>query len=124
MYATRLVNTVLRLVVVCLSVLLGGCGRESKESPQPAAPSEVPTSPRGPVRLAGAPAPAVVIPESGDVNATLQQLTLALRDYVVRTRSVPKNFEEFATKSQARFPSPPAGKQYAIQGQQVILVER
>ena len=84
----------------------------------------MPTSPRGPVRTAGAPAPAVVIPEGGDVNATLQQLTLALRDYVVRTRSVPKNFEEFAAKSQVRFPLPPAGKKYAIQGQEVVMVKR
>ena len=71
-----------------------------------------------------APAPAAVIPDTGDVNATLQQLTLALRDYVVRNRSVPKNFEEFATKSGARFPQPPAGKQYAIQRQEVVLVKR
>ncbi len=84
----------------------------------------MPTSPRGPVRVSEAPAPATVIPDTGDVNATLQQLTLALRDYVVRTRSVPKNFEEFAAKSGARFPDPPAGKQYAIQGQQVVLVKR
>jgi len=113
----------LGLVLVCLSVLLAGCGRESKEPPQPVAPSEVPTSPRGPVRLSEAPAPATVIPDTGDVNATLKQLTLALRDYVVRTRSIPKNFDDFAAKSQTRFPPPPAGKKYAIQGQEVVLVK-
>jgi uncharacterized protein (UPF0147 family) len=69
-------------------------------------------------------APAPVIPDSGDVNATLQQLTQALRDYVVRTRSVPKNFDEFAAKSQAHFPQPPAGQKYAIEGQKVVLVKR
>jgi hypothetical protein len=74
--------------------------------------------------MSEAPAPAVVISDTGDVNAALQQLTQALRDYVVRTRSVPRNFEEFATKSGARFPQPPAGKQYAIKGQQVVLVKR
>jgi hypothetical protein len=68
--------------------------------------------------------PAAVIPDTGDVDATLQQLTLALRDYVVRSRSVPKNFDDFAAKSQARFPLPPAGKKYAIQGQKVVLVIR
>ena len=74
--------------------------------------------------MAGAPAPAVVIAEGADVNATLQKMTLALRDYVVRTRSVPKDFEDFAAKSQVRFPPPLAGKKYAIQGQEVVLVKR
>ena len=73
--------------------------------------------------MAGAPPPAAVIPDTGDVNATLQQLSLALRDYVVRTRSVPKNFEEFAAKSQARFPPPPTGQKYAIERQKVALVK-
>ncbi len=86
--------------------------------------SGVPVSPRGPTRVTGASPPAPAISDSGDVNATLQQLTLALRDYVVATRSVPKDFEEFAAKSQARFPAPPAGKKYAIKGQEVILVKR
>jgi len=54
----------------------------------------------------------------------LQQLTLALRDYVVRTRSVPKNFDDFAAKSQASFPQPPTGKKYAIEGQKVVLAKR
>ncbi len=70
-----------------------------------------------------APVPAAVIPDTGDVNATLQQLSLALRDYVVRSRSVPKNFDEFAAKSQARFPAPPAGQKYAIERQKVVLVK-
>jgi len=73
--------------------------------------------------MTGAPPPVALIPDTGDVNATLQQLTLALRDYVVRTRTVPKNFDEFAAKSQARFPLPPAGKKYAIEGQKVVLVK-
>jgi hypothetical protein len=69
-------------------------------------------------------APAPVIRDSGDVNATLQQLTQALRDYVVSTRSVPKDFEDFAAKSKTSFPQPPAGQKYAIQAQKVVLVKR
>ena len=65
-----------------------------------------------------------VVADTGDVNATLGQLTQALRDYVVRTRTVPKNFEEFAANSSVRFPPPPDGKKYAIQGQAVVLVKR
>ena len=68
--------------------------------------------------------PAAIIADTGDVNATLQKLTLALRDYVVSTRSVPKNFDEFAAKSHSSFPPPPAGQKYAIEGQKVVLAKR
>jgi len=47
-----------------------------------------------------------------------------LRRYVVRTRTVPRNFEDFAAKSSLQAPPPPAGKKYAIQGQAVIVVKR
>ncbi len=66
----------------------------------------------------------IVIADTGDVNATVQRLTAELRDYVVRTRSVPKTFEEFAAKSQVQFPPAPAGKKYAIEGQMVVLVKQ
>jgi hypothetical protein len=59
---------------------------------------------------------------AGDVDTVLRQLTLALRRYVVHTRSVPRTFDEFAAKSQVQFPPPPAGKKYAIQRQAVVLV--
>jgi len=65
-----------------------------------------------------------VIAGSGDINTTLQQLTQELRDYVVRTRSVPKDFDEFVAKSQVRFPPAPEGKKYAIQGQTIVLSKR
>ncbi len=65
-----------------------------------------------------------VVADSGNVDAALQQLTTELRKYVVRTRSIPKTFEEFAAKSNAQFPPPPAGKKYAIADQAVVLVKR
>lgn len=74
--------------------------------------------------MSNAPAAATVIPDSGDASATLQGLTQALRDHVVRTRNVPKDFEEFAAKARVSFPPPPAGKKYAIRGQEVVLVNR
>ena len=42
----------------------------------------------------------------------LEQLSLELRKYVVRTRSVPRNFENFITKYNVQAPAPPAGKKY------------
>ena len=68
--------------------------------------------------------PATVIPAGPDMTATLNQLTAALRDYVVRTRSVPKDFEEFAAKSRVTFPPPPAGKKYIISGQEIALADK
>ncbi len=65
-----------------------------------------------------------VVADTGDVNTTLQQLTQELRDYVVRTHTVPKNFDEFAAKSQVKFPPPPAGQKYEIAGQAVVLTKR
>ena len=83
-----------------------------------------PPSPRGPVlvpaTVAGQP---VVVPDSGDVNATLERLTAELRKYVVSTRSVPKSFEEFATKAGLQFPPAPAGTKYKIAGQAVVLAK-
>jgi hypothetical protein len=107
--------------------LLAGCQKQ-----QPAAVETVavdatgaPPSPRGP---GFAPAPdagqPVVVADTGDVNATLGTLTTELRKYVVSSRSVPKTFEEFATKARLQFPPPPTGKQYKISGQAVVLVKK
>jgi hypothetical protein len=66
---------------------------------------------------------AVVI-DAADVDTALQQLSRELRTYVVRTRTVPRSFEEFAAKSQLQAPPPPAGKKYAIRDKAVVLVKR
>ena len=115
------------LWILLAAGLAVGC---KKQEPAPGATpdqpdaSMAPPSPRGPGPMSETPTNPVVIADTGDVNATLQKLTQELRDYVVRTRSVPRNFEEFATKSQVRFPPAPDGKKYAIQGQAVVLVKR
>jgi len=118
------VNTITLWALLCAGVLLVGCGREAKTPLPTTAADAAPASPRGPLTTSNAPAAPTVIADSGDANAVLQRLTQALRDYVVRTRTVPKDFEEFAAKSQASFPPPPAGQKYAIRGQEVVLVKR
>src|SRR2546426_12486037 len=85
--------------------------------------SEAPPSPRGPGPMPPAPASTVVVSDGG-INATLEQLSLELRKYVVRTRSVPRNFEEFIAKSNVQAPAPPPGKKYAIENKAVVLVEK
>ena len=85
---------------------------------EPAAPE----SPRGPVSaMAAPPDQTVVITNTGDVNATLERLSIELRKYVVGSRSVPKNFEDFVSKARVEYPPAPAGKRYKIAGQAVVL---
>jgi hypothetical protein len=98
-----------------------GAGAATNADPSAAA-SAAATASRGP-GPAAPPAKAAVVSDSGDVNAILGQLSMELRKYVVRTRSVPKNFEDFIAKSQVQAPAPPAGKKYAIKDQAVVLVK-
>ena len=90
---------------------------------QPGSEAVAPPSPRGPGPMPVATTPAV-IQDQGDPSAVLAQLSLELRKYVVHTRSVPKNYEEFIAKSQVQAPPPPEGKKYAIQNKAVVLVNR
>ena len=107
--------------------LVAGCKKQDPGAngivPDESASPAPPPSPRA-LRSMDDATNATVIVDKGDLNATLGQLTQALRDYVVRTRSVPGNFEEFAAKSLVQFPPPPDGKKYAIKGQTVVLVNR
>ena len=106
-----------------IAIVLAGCGRGGdSKAPPPNVEVTAPPSPRAPHSTGDA--PATVIADTGNSDATLRQLNQALRDYVVRTRTVPKDFEEFAAKSQVNFPPPPAGKKYAIHGQEVTLVKQ
>lgn len=111
------------ILILLAAATWAGCKR-SDPSPGPAgAPPEtatMPRSPRGPMPSAESAAP-VTIPDTGNPEATLQQLSTELRNYVIRTRSVPKNFDEFAAKAGVQFPPPPAGKKYVIKGQAVVL---
>lgn len=113
---------------LALAVILAAGCKKPDATPAAAGDSQdpsnmAPPSPRGagPMPVA---ATAAVVTDTGDANATLQQLSAELRNYVVRTRSIPKNFDEFASKSNLQFPPPPAGKKYAISGQAVVLVKR
>ena len=65
---------------------------------------------------------AVVI-DAADPDAALRQMTQELRDYVVHTRTVPRSFDEFVAKSHLQPPPAPAGKKYAIQGREVVLIK-
>jgi hypothetical protein len=68
--------------------------------------------------------PTAIIADPGNIDATLSQLTSELRRYVIHSRSVPRDFEEYIAKSGVQAPSPPAEKKYAIQKKAVVLVKR
>src|ERR1035441_584363 len=61
--------------------------------------SSAPPSPRGPGPMATTP-PTTIGSDAGNIEATLTQLTSELRNYVVHTRSVPRNFEDFIARSE------------------------
>jgi hypothetical protein len=112
--------------VLLLSLaLMPGCNKQPPAASDPVAAADdtaAPPSPRGPgLAPATAATSPVVVPDTGDVNATLDRLTAELRKFVVSTRSVPKNFEEFAAKGRLEFPPAPAGKKYKIAGQAIVL---
>jgi hypothetical protein len=120
--------------LLLVAALAAGC---KKQGPEPsageasnAAPPDQSAPAAAAARSPGAPVPQtytpakIAAPESSDMSATLNQLSLELRKYVVSTRSVPKNFEEFVAKSHIQVPPAPAGKKYVIQGQAVALVKR
>ncbi len=111
------------LVFAC--AIVAGCGRNDAGSAgaQGATNAAGPTSPRGPISAPDQQGPAVIT-DSGDTGAVLERLTEELRRYVVATRSVPKDFEEFATKSKVQYPPAPAGKKYAIKSQSIVLVKK
>jgi hypothetical protein len=120
--------------LLLLAALAAGCKKHDPEASVGAASNAAPAAPSvlaaAVVRSPGAPMPTpyapgtIATPENSDMTATLQQLSLELRKYVVSTRSVPKNFEEFVAKSQVQIPPAPAGQKYKIQGQAVVLVKR
>ena len=102
----------------------GGSGTTNTALPDQSAPAAAAE------RAPGAPVPRaytaarISAPQSGDMSAILNQLSLELRKYVVSTRSVPKSFEEFAAQSRVQVPPAPTGQKYVIQGQAVVLVKR
>jgi hypothetical protein len=126
-----------RLIALAVSLLAAttaGCKKDvplsvaatqTNATPSDSAAAPPPTPPvHGPGQMPAAPPGPPVVSDDGGVNAVLTQLSLELRKYVVRTRSIPKTYEEFAAKSNVQAPPPPAGKKYAIENQAIVLVGR
>jgi hypothetical protein len=125
-----------RLIALAVSLLAAattGCKKDvspvaatqTNATPSDSAAAPPLTPPvHGPGPMPAAPPGPPVVSDDGGVNAVLTQLSLELRKYVVRTRSIPKTYEEFAAKSNVQAPPPPAGKKYAIENQAIVLVGR
>lgn len=117
------------LLILVIPLFASGCEKRTEAPVTPrsdAAAAEANAAPGSqPSGTPDQPASAtIVVPESGDVNVTLGQLSLELRKYVVRTRTAPKSFEEFLAKSHVQAPAAPIGKKYAVQSGSVVLVNR
>jgi len=107
-------------------VLAGGCKKASSEA-QAANATEAQTAADTQAAARGAgPMPMKqhqIVVQEGDTGAALNQLSLELKKYVLRTKTAPRNFEQFVALSKVQPPPPPAGKKYAIQSGKVVLVK-
>ena len=124
------------LMVVLAGALAAGCKKHEAAAPatastspdQPASSASVPTTEAtAPVAPVAAPADQVVvaIPAGANVNATLAELTRQVRRYIVRNKTTPSNFDDFAAAAHLQVPPPPPGKKYAINAKwKVVLVNR
>lgn len=115
---------------ICLSLALiaavaAGCGK-SNTSPPAAAPAQGPAAP-----VASAPAVAVSTapatpqqPAASVDNSkqTLQMLNRSLMQWMIKNRRHPRTFQEFAGTANIPIPSPPAGKEYALNGRGFIVL--
>jgi hypothetical protein len=112
------------LILALLIPFLAACKKQevsvapppaTTDQTQPAVPTNAPTL---------APEPVVIAADNPDVTATLAQLSQSLRAYVSSTRSLPKDFADFAARTQLQAPPPPPGKAYAISHGKVVLVDQ
>jgi hypothetical protein len=109
-----------RLAVSFLLVVfvLAGCNK----APPPTAEALASRRPPSPYDTSAP--PPIVVPDSGDANANLDQLSMALRKYIAGAHRVPKDFDDFLAKSGVQPPPAPAGKKYVLQGQAIALVNQ
>lgn len=110
------------------AVLLSGCGKKAA----PDAPPKIETNanptqpanalspvPRGPVPQAMPVTTAIAASASADQAAA--QLTIELRKFVLYTRYIPKDFQDFIARHPVKYPPAPAGKVYAIDNGKVVV---
>ena len=115
---TKLFPTAAGLVGLLAIISVMGC----KKAPPPTAES---LARHGPPSLnSGTPPEPIVVPDAGSPEANLNQLSLALRKYVAGTHSMPRDFNDFLTKSGVQPPPPPAGKKYVLQGLGISLANQ
>jgi hypothetical protein len=129
-FAVAPVKKLVAPVVLSLTtvVLLCGCHKKSDAKSTPPETVSLPTTanapaapaPRGPMPQP-LPAGSPTIAADASTEVVTAQLTRELRRYVAYTRTIPKNFEDFAAHDPVKFPPPPAGKKYVITGGKVVL---
>lgn len=109
------------VLVALLALLCTGCKRHDTAAVSKGVTAGSSALPGPPVQT---PTETIEIPASDDVNAVLDQLSTELRAYISKTRSVPKDFQDFVTRDHVQTPPPPAGKKYAITKGKVVLVNQ
>ena len=109
-------------------ILVSGCHKKSAAQAPPPEPAAGPTTGGAPAAPAAhgpvaqpLPASSQTIAANANADEVAGQLTQELQRYVVYTRSIPKNFEEFTARDPIKFPPPPPGKKYVISDGKVVL---
>jgi len=118
------------LLLASAAVLVAGCGKKSGTPPAgqtpPVQSTQSTTEATAPVSTVNSqsPGPATNV-AAPNATPDLNALNMALRQWLMRNRRTPANFEEFAATAGVTIPPPPAGKKYAItKRMEVVLVDR
>jgi len=121
------------LLLASAAIVAAGCSKKSETPsagntpPMPATQSTSATTPPDPAVNSQPAPPLPVTNMAAAPNAApdLTALNMALRQWLMRNRRTPANFEEFAATAGVAIPPPPAGKKYAItKRMEVVLVDR
>ena len=121
--STKLVMSSLRLSLLLSAATLGAvsCTREQGAPPPGSVSSAAPTATAPMQGAPGAPAPTVVVSQTGEpIN-----LDREVRKWILRNQRPPKDFEDFAATAGIEVPPPPPGKKYVIdKTMHVVLAKR
>lgn len=113
---------------VLMALVLSGCGKKPTPPVEPPtatdsapAPAVTVAQPTRPPVASTAPRSQLSLPADATAQAAAEQLSIELRRYVLATRTIPKDFNDFVARHPMKFPPAPAGKSYAIEDGKVVL---
>jgi hypothetical protein len=122
---SRMTGCRLKTILLSLVFVAAGCGKSNTSAPAVApTQSAVATTTPAPISAAPTAVPQAATPAApDDSKRTLQSLNRSLVQWMIQNRRHPRTFQEFATSANVQIPSPPAGKEYALNQRGFIVLE-